>query len=363
MEPSIYVLEPETTPLEEGRITTKGLLAELTLQDENLRNIPGHFGAFIGLPVNEWMKHAVRLPTVKKLFGPFWFEGEICILFASSNQGKTILAVQIAESISAGKPVLGFLPETEPQGVAYFDFEMSVKQFELRYSTEGVAHHQWSDNFSRYQIYSEAEVPNGFPSFEAYLVHSIEEVIFRTGVRVIIIDNLTYLSNDTETAKSASPLMKQLKELKSRHNLSLLILAHTPKRDSSKPLSPNDLQGSSRLMQFCDSCFAIGPSNQGSDVKYLKQIKVRNTAFEYDADNVIVCEIVKEKSFLRFERTGASTERKLLMVAIENDKGELITRIRDLAASGKTQRQIAEEIGNVSPSKVNRLLKAAESIS
>ena len=38
--------------------------------------------------------------------------------------------------------------------------------------------------------------------------------------KVLIIDNITYLKNETERAKDALPLMKLLKELKSKYNLS-----------------------------------------------------------------------------------------------------------------------------------------------
>jgi hypothetical protein len=74
---------------------------------------------------------------------------------------------------------------------------------------------------------------------------------------VLIIDNLTYLRDETENARNALPLMKFLKELKSKHGLSILALAHTPKRDSSKPLGRNDLQGiknDHQLLRFgvCD---------------------------------------------------------------------------------------------------------------
>jgi hypothetical protein len=37
--------------------------------------------------------------------------------------------------------------------------------------------------------------------------------------------------------------MEHLKSLKSKHDLTILILAHTPKRDFNKPISNNDLQG------------------------------------------------------------------------------------------------------------------------
>ena len=56
----------------------------------------------------------------------------------------------------------------------------------------------------------------------------------------MIIDNLTYLKNETEKAKDALPLMKHLKALKRKYGLSILALAHTPKRDATKQLSRND---------------------------------------------------------------------------------------------------------------------------
>ena len=44
--------------------------------------------------------------------------------------------------------------------------------------------------------------------------------------------------------------LKYLKKLKSKHGLSILALAHTPKRDATKPLGRNDLQGSKMLINF-----------------------------------------------------------------------------------------------------------------
>ena len=57
--------------------------------------------------------------------------------------------------------------------------------------------------------------------------------------------------NLSEKAKDALPLMKHLKVLKNKYNLSILALAHTPKRDLTKPITRNDLQGSKMLINFC----------------------------------------------------------------------------------------------------------------
>jgi hypothetical protein len=44
------------------------------------------------------------------------------------------------------------------------------------------------------------------------------------------------------------------------------------------------------LINFCDSSFAIG-ENQETGLRYLKQIKARNTEIKFDAENVKLCRI------------------------------------------------------------------------
>ena len=53
---------------------------------------------------------------------------------ATTNLGKSILAVQLGDSISRGVAIPGFRLEAAPQKVRYIDFELSDKQFEVRYS-------------------------------------------------------------------------------------------------------------------------------------------------------------------------------------------------------------------------------------
>ncbi|MEJ7847557.1 MAG: AAA family ATPase [Pyrinomonadaceae bacterium] len=229
-----------------------------------------------------WLADSSQRPAPKMLFGEFWFEGEICILFADTNVGKSILAVQITDSIACGRQIDGIPTEAEGQKAIYFDFELSDKQFEGRYSEKAAGANYYSNayefnsNFYRGEIDPDADIDHGFESFEEYLNHSLKHAIETSGSKILIIDNLTYLKNETERAKDALPLMKYLKSLKSKYGLSILALAHTPKRDLSKPITRNDLQGSKMLINFCDSSFAIGESAKDKGLRYLKQIKVRN---------------------------------------------------------------------------------------
>ena len=82
---------------------------------------------FISKPTNDWIKEASLKPIPKMLFSEFWFESEICVIFSDTNLGKSILAVQIADSISKGVSVEKFAMEAVKQKVLYFDFELSSK--------------------------------------------------------------------------------------------------------------------------------------------------------------------------------------------------------------------------------------------
>ncbi|MEZ4888396.1 MAG: AAA family ATPase [Chitinophagales bacterium] len=323
--------------------------------EKEFETIEPVYGMFKIQSANKWMEDANKRPIPKMLFDSFWFEGEICILFADTNLGKSIVGVQIGDSISRGEYISGFKLEAQQQKVLYFDFELSDKQFENRYSINYQNHYQFHPNFERAEINTDIELPEHFTNFEAYLSYSLEEAIKRTGAKVLIIDNMTYLKTETEKAKNALPLMKELKSLKSKYNLSLLVLAHTPKRDLSKPITRNDLQGSKMLINFCDSCFSIGESTKDKGLRYLKQIKVRNTEHTYDTENVIVCQIDKPDNFLRFEFLDYGTEREHLKQISESDKKELDNQIVELKKdnSSLSNRQIARQL-NTNHNRVKR---------
>src|SRR3569623_3118640 len=82
---------------------------------------------------NRWMELGEREPAAKMLFGELWHRGELCILFADTNIGISVLAVQIANSIALGKPIAPFALRTKPAKVLYIDFELTAKQFYNRY--------------------------------------------------------------------------------------------------------------------------------------------------------------------------------------------------------------------------------------
>lgn len=304
-----------------------------------------NIGLFNVKKANQFIEEASSRPKPSKLFGQLWWEHEICILFADTNVGKSILAVQIADGISKGKKVIGLEMEAEPQSVIYCDFELSDKQFELRYCNPNGNHYIFSDNFLRVEINPDmVDYPDGM-GFEDYLKQSLVSVVSERKVKIVIIDNLTYLNQQTEQAKDALPLMKWLKSFGRKYGLSILVLAHTPKRNPSNPITKNDLQGSKMLINFCDGCFAIGESSKDKSTRYIKEIKQRNNSHLYDSENVIVCEIAKPDNFVQFQFIGYGAESEHLRQIGETERKEIIDKCKTLSGQGKSQREIANMLG------------------
>lgn len=304
-----------------------------------------------------------------RLCGPLWFEGEICILFADTNVGKSILAVQIADLVARGIGYDTGLPELRPetlaQPVIYADFELSTQQFARRYTcdreefgeTEREAYH-FSPNFFRYELsYDDVDADLSDLPMSEQIMRDLEEAVRTHGARILVVDNITFMASGTESAADAMPLMKRLVRLKKQYGLSILLLAHTPKRCLSNPLTRNDLQGSKMLINFADSAFAIGESTRDKTLRYIKQIKQRNCEALYDGRNILQVQLMKTGPFLGFASRGTSSEDAHLAERHTGAHGVdpgLAEGLLERRNRGMSYRQIADDMG-MSHMKVKRL--------
>ena len=205
----------------------------------------------------------------RQVFGKLLYEGELGILFGDSNTGKSILANDIAFFVcGGGHEWKDMVSPNIP--TMYIDMEMRASQFANRYRNAG---DYMTDNYKRAEV-------NVLMSKEDNLFNAIKtEIIYQQGnenpPKFIIIDNITNGFGSILSATKMRTLISDLKNLKDRFDLTILLIAHCPKRKKNKPITDNDLGGSSMLIKFCDSAFAIAPSYVGDEYKYLKQIKTR----------------------------------------------------------------------------------------
>jgi hypothetical protein len=344
-----------------GRSAEIELIRQISREGTENTRLPAELwvdpkSAFIVRPATQWMELAKQEPVQKPLFGPFWTEGELSILFADTNMGKSVLAVQIANSLTRNHAVGTYAPGVSPQTVLYFDFELSTAQFGRRYREGGGKPYPFSPLLQRVVQNHDCVGAHRFKNYNEFIATGLENVIITSKARIVIIDNLSCLRSGTEGTAGAVELMRLFQKLKVKYKLSVLVLAHTPKRNPARPISRNDLQGSKMLINFADSAFAIGESHTQPDTRYLKQVKQRSGPEVHGATNVYLCQLRSFNDTLEFDFVGLAPEHEHLLPYTEQYRRDQERQILTLHEEKLSLRQIAAKL-NISSSTVLRTLK------
>ena len=198
--------------MEEDKDYINLIHGDLTRATQIQNGMPDSIGVMSIKTANWTILEASLLPTPRALWNSFGYEGELSCVFAASNVGKSILAVQIADRIARTDNVL------------YLDLELSEKQFQLRYTGEHGKLYTFPDRLYRVSLDSNSLLED---NFEEAIIGGMEQMALQTGCKIFIVDNLTYLCCAMEKGDAAGRLMIQLNNLKKRYGLSILVLAHT----------------------------------------------------------------------------------------------------------------------------------------
>ena len=241
-----------------------------------------------------------KKPPIHRLWGDFWWENELVFLFADSGIGKSILATQIAYEIAKGESECMDV-EMNPQSVLYFDFELSDRQLARRYQNA---------DFPKSLIRCTISENVDSEEFSMNVIEGIKDKLLDTKAKVMILDNLSFLSTQTSEAEYAGAIMDGLTRLKREMCISIMVIAHTPKIEEWKPLSKTNMAGSKILSNFADGVFAIGRTKTGG--RYLKLLKTRMVS-EPDEKSLLPYFNIVSEPYLHFEKVGEETEKKLLM--------------------------------------------------
>lgn len=307
------------------------------------RDKPSKYGRLPYASVNKWIEIGKGLANPIYFFFRMIVQFEINIIFSAANTGKSLLLVQIAEEIARTEKVL------------IVDCELSTKQFQMRYTNlENGTAHIFPDNFLRAEI--DPELLDDV-ALEDAIFDSVEQAA-KDGIKVICIDNLTFICTDAEKAEVTIKFMRRLIKLKKKFDLTLIIVAHTPKRDASKPITRDDLSGSSKLMALVDNALAVGVSAKDSQLRYVKTVKFRDDEYPYPAEKVALYKIEKDDCYTHFHYIGRDDEREHLRQKNRETMLEDMQECLDLQAKGLTLKQIEAETG-ISKSTVHRRIKDA----
>ena len=230
---------------------------------------------------------------------------------------------------------------------------MDEGTFRKRYSDLNGCVHTFPTNLYRAQVNPDSLLTRNYIKD---IFQHLEKLIKSHLFKVIIIDNLTYLTGGDNRGDVAAKLIYRLKQIMSKYRVSFLIVAHTKKRDLGSALSSEDLMANRRFYHFLDSAFAINRSGGEGSTLYIKQIKCRNREFCYGSDRVISGNLKRIGSFLCFEQYRVEPEAGLLRKEERSDREWVIEKVKKLHEEKKSYAEIATEVG-VSRTKVCRILR------
>lgn len=326
------------------RESVKNPIEAIASEVDKAKKAPKKVGLLSIKKANDWVDDAMARPNPRTFCRDLIVEYETTVVFAASNVGKSIFVTQMAEEIAWKEKVL------------YLDLELADKQFQMRYTDpEASLIHRFPDNFLRAEITPELITGT---NLEEEILASIEEAA-KTGIKFFVVDNITFICNDSEKGATAGEFMMKLIKLKKQYGLTTIIIAHTPKRRQFEPITQNDLAGSAKLINFFDAGIAIARSVQDPNIRYVKQVKVRTGEYRYDGDNVMLYDVNKTEGCLRFEFQGYGKEEDHLCKRKDHDDTDEIIDVLLLQKEGKSIREIAKALG-MSKGKVERRLEKAK---
>ncbi|MEY4937314.1 MAG: hypothetical protein RIS64_3673 [Bacteroidota bacterium] len=270
------------------------------------------------------MMHEAR--ESKRIIGDFLTQGSITLMFAPAKVGKSIASVMLGIDAAAGTGSLGGILENEvgPQKVAYFDFELTPSDWKARYGCkETGTYFDFATNAPTFARYSEKQIFKNYESFASIVIKELKYNVHQDQPDVIILDNLTYLTDGSINPEIATTIMKTLKEFNKMYGTSIIVLCHTPKnKDRPTPITEDNMAGSAQLKNFATDVVGIAKSCLGVGHVYFKHLISRGRQVEFDEKKTIHCKIEKTGPFLGMKFIDFCEESEHLTTWDEKEEEE-----------------------------------------
>lgn len=249
-------------------------------------------------------------------------KGDLCCIYSSTGQGKSILLMQMLISISLGNHA-GIIDDNLeggcPQKVYLYDSELTKEDFSVRYGRAKF-------NASNVKIVQSS----GFDSLGSFVEHIRKTVLQESCDCVFAIDNMTDMFprlSEEQVRKFKNDLDNIQREALSRGvKVTFVVVLHSVK--NAKGTGLQEMAGSVNWNRLFRTVISINPMSQNSECKILRVEKDRSSSRRED----VVLKIV-ETPYLHFERcVQAITEESMVegdssACLVENDIVEETSRI------------------------------------
>lgn len=290
---------------------------------------------------SEVKQAAKAMAPAVRLYGNCIYKGEVTIVAGNTGAGKSLLGVNIAIAIAKGKnDSKPFQNEDGPNATLYVDLELSDRQFDKRFKGEN-----YPENLYRLDVNPEC-------TDCGISIDIIRKYVEDDVIKVLIIDNLSafYLTPGVD-ADVAVKIMSGLKEMQKKLDLTIIVIAHTPKLFPNTILTVDNIAGSKQIANFADSAVFIAKSSISPNTRYLKHVKGRNDELP---EEVYQVELAEKEEGIVFEYSKMTAESEHFYEQVQAVP-QRIDEAKQLREEGKTLEEIGK-ILNVNKGTVSRWL-------
>ena len=287
------------------------------------------------------------------VLGDFIKEGELSVIGVAANSSETAFCYDVAFANASGlchweEPVSDKIRKT-----LCVDFELSDSQIARRYANV--------PDFVSCSVRRAHPVSSAHGCSPEDTIRNIEKLVEENRPELVIIDDLGALTGNAVSVSVVKKTMKGLNHIRESFELTMILVAHFRKRNGRNPIEISDIEGSSVICNYTDSIVAIGSSVEGTEIKYLKQLKTRSA--QKMSEVAVMC--LEDVPWLHFDFIRFDDEFNHLVNSqksrstITDFMGENIVRLN---SEGFSIRSIAEMLG-LSKSVLGRFLKDRNSYS
>jgi KaiC/GvpD/RAD55 family RecA-like ATPase len=278
----------------------------------------------------EIMQMCVDAKDSRRLIGDLLSEGGITLLFAPAKVGKTVASIMFGVNLAQGVPAMNILVnEVGPRKVLYFDFELTDRDWKKRYSDGNDQFFDFKALDEHFGRVSETVDFTDYGAFSSKILPEIKMWVESKKPDIIIVDNLTFVTDGSLDPKIATLLMKELKGINKKYNTSIVVLAHVPKQNGKLPMTENTMAGSAQLKNFATDVVGIARSGFGKGHIYIKHLISRSREVEFDETKTIHAQIEKKGAFLGLTFLGFREESEHLLSI--DEKEEAVEMLQEAA--------------------------------
>ncbi len=190
-------------------------------------------------------------------------------IFGLAKSGKTIICENLALSITSGRDkFLGIPIELPKSKVLFISMEENVGIRIIQRGSKQIKGYSRDEkkNIKDNLYYSDEEFLRSIEGTKDWGV--FEEQIEKHRPDVVFVDSTNRFNIDIENRKEANILMQKIREFAQKYECAILLIHHTNKAQKDKPITLEQMSGSSALGRDAD--LFIGINSLSSGIRYIK---------------------------------------------------------------------------------------------